>query len=328
MKKKILVILIIGTILGLGGAILKNSPFSKDKRMLEQVSSIVSELKNNENTVSDSVYRLEDIEKMGIYIPISPYGTAYSKSSYITNFNNTYYASFDNGKQKISGNIDELKFSEISFLNRASSFSANEEETKILLAKYLKEKYNEEFEIVSITSDINFLWEFKGYICTAKAKTGIYTEPFICSVSPNVTNVLDSYYDFIIDDEYKNLILNAVGKVDSNFKIIGFSNDSEFPYGDNVRYDLSLEEALKNKFVNRDTSLLTYKNLSEKQIKEIEQSLKDINYRGNLSIYIVNKKIYNEVDKLSIEEQDGEYVTKHINPKLKDIEPIKLDFYN
>lgn len=285
---------------------------NRDKRMIEQVSKIISQVKENEKTEINSVYELQDIKNLGIEIPTSPYGTAYTEGSYIKNFNGIYYASFDNGKQKVSGNEEELEFSEKGSLDFfwESKYYATEEESKMIEEKseeniknYVKEtlknKYGEEFEIIYVKAQIGYLGNEGQYGVAYPIQAGEEKSfDFYIGKDKNIT---DAYYNILIEDEYKNLILNNVYKVDPNAKLIYFSNTDV--YGSEVSKNLSLEEALKKQVVNKDTYFVTYSNLNNKDIELIKKYLLEINYRGTFHIYKTGKDRYLKIE--NIEETES-----------------------
>lgn len=303
----ILIVIVIGVIAT--GAILLNNKESamskkmkeiiitltpnKDKKMISQVENIISQVKENKDTTINSIYYLKDIKAMGIEIPISPYGTDYS-SGYITNFNGIYYVSMDNGKQKVSGNEDNLEFSKLGLFNWESNYTMSAKEAELLIQKVLKNKYDEEFTIVTLTKNSD-IYGFHGYYATVQSTNNNTANTFNLKIS-NEGEVFDGYYDLLIEDEYKKLITEIINKVDNKAKIIGFDSTGTYPYGNEVSKNLSLEDALKNKIVSKYLFIVTYSNLTEDNIKQIEENLKDIHYRGHVKIFQTNRRTYLEVD--------------------------------
>lgn len=299
---------------------------NKDKKMISQVKNIINQVKENRTTTIDSIYFLNDIKDMGIEIPISPYGTDYS-SGYITNFNGIYYVSMDNGKQKVSGNEDNLQFSKISLINLKSSYNMTSDQAKLLILKALRNKYDEEFSIVTLTENSDILG-FHGYYATARSTNNDVANIFDVKLS-NTGDVLDGYYDILIENEYKNLITEAINKVNNKAKIIGFESAARYPYDDKVSKNLSLEDALKNKMVLKDLFIVTYDNLTEDNIKQIEENLKAIHYRGLVQIFQTNRRTYLEVDNYQVKEEYGDgYIKTSLNPKLESAKLYSLSLYD
>jgi len=295
---------------------------NKDKKMINQVADIISKIKDNKSTTINSVYRVKDIRDMEIEISVSPYGTAYSDESYITNFNGIYYASFDNGQQKVSGNENALKFSELDLLNQKSEYVVKEDEAKLLIKKSLKNKYDIEVEVENIYANSDILG-FNGY--GAKVKILDDKNPNVIDVKIEKDGkILDNYYDFLIGDEYKKLIVENISKIDNKVKIIGFSNTLTHPYGDEVYKGLSLEDALIKEVISKKLSIITYTDLSDEKVEQIEHTLKSINYIGSVVIYKTDKKTYSEVDSLSI--YNG--VSYSLNPKLENAQEFRLSLYD
>ena len=172
---------------------------SRDEKMIKQVYSIINQVKGNEKTEINSIYELQDMEAMGIKIPKSPYGTEYSAKSYIKNFNGTYYASFDDGKHKVSGNIDELEFSKIGFFNKKSEYKFTVEESKALIKKELEKKYGEKFEIISLQAQSGILG-YEGNSGKAYSLRSGEEKSFDVYISKH-RQVTDTYYDILIENE-------------------------------------------------------------------------------------------------------------------------------
>lgn len=271
---------------------------NKDKKMINQIINIINQVKENESTEINSIYWVKDINEMGIDISVSPFGTSYSDESYITNFNGIYYASFDNGKQKVSGNEDDLEFGKLGLFNPKSRYSVSEEEAKILIQKKLKSKYGEEFDIVTLylNSDI---YGFHGYEGTVQPSNNKITQNFDVMITRE-GNVYDEYYDFLVDDEYKKMIIERISKIDNKIKIIQFSNVLIYPYGDSVYKELSLQEALSKKIISKNLYIITYTDLSDEEANQIEEALRDIQYRGQVIIFKTDKKTFSEVDNLTM----------------------------
>ena len=203
-----------------------------------------------------------------------------------------------------------------------SEYIMTEEEAKLLIKKTLKSKYDNEFIIDTIYADSN-IYSFHGYIATVKLSDDKISTTFDVTISKE-GKVLDNYYDFLIDDEYKELILENISKIDNKAKIIEFSNNYRHPYGDEVNKDLSLKEALLKKVISKYLNIITYTDLSDNNVKQIEEVLKDIHYRGHVTIYQTDKKTYSEVNSLSIY-SEGQ---SSLNPKLEKAQEYKFDIYD
>lgn len=92
--------------------------------------------------------------------------------------------------------------------------------------------------------------------------------------------------------------MEGIYKVDSNAKLIYFSNFVTYGYGDDVSKDLSLQEALKKQIIIKNISIVTYSNLKDEDIESIKTYLLEINYRGSLTIYETSKDNYLKVENI------------------------------
>ena len=92
--------------------------------------------------------------------------------------------------------------------------------------------------------------------------------------------------------------MEGIYKVDSNVKLIYFSNFVTYGYGDDVSKDLSLQEALKKQIIIKNISIVTYSNLKDEDIESIKTYLLEINYRGSLTIYETSKDNYLKVENI------------------------------
>lgn len=280
---------------------------SKDKKMVNQVSDIINQVKGNEKVELNSVYELKNIKDLGIDIPLSPYGTEYTEGSYVKNFNGIYYASFDNGKQKVSGNENELEFSEKGSFDFfwESKYNATEEEKKIVVKDKLKKKYGEEFEIDYIQSSVNYLAQYDGDDGKAYPVKDGKEKSFDFHIY-KFEQMTDSYYDILIENEYKKLIMKGINKIDSKAKLIYFPNDT---YGDEVSNNLSLKEALKKQIINKTIYISTYSDLKEKDINKIKNYLLEVNYSGLFNIYKTKKDKYSKINDFEKDSKLLQYAT-------------------
>lgn len=238
----------------------------------------------------------------------------------------------NNKKRKIGIGIAILAFTiivglilEFSLLkNNSSENNSNKEmeennnvkneDKEQLIKEYLK-KYNEEFKIVEINSLTSTLysWESLGY--EAKVYPVTKGEEYMFNVSLNYSNNImsDDYIYTLRYDEIKSKVFNDMQLFDKNYKIIGYNCNG----ANEVKKEDSLNDIINK--LNFDVSLITYTQLSENQIDEMYNKLKEMNYSYSFYIYVAeNKDVYDnftDLDKMNVVKENEGYKLKgyHIN---------------
>jgi len=298
--------------------------FSTEKgQMKKQVKDIIGKLKEYENKNIDRVYEIEDLEKLNIEIPKTPYDREYRSSSYISYIDDKYYACFDDGKNKICGDENKLKYEEVKdqwkqfllILGYGCNFDLTTKQSKNVAIKELSRRYNEKFIIDDCYIEQN-PQEISGNVYAGDCILTVYPRRLGKEASFEVIvnrklDVGEGYYNLLIKDEYEKNIKDSIDKYFKEY-IFKIEYDSLYYFDDNVNKDTLLKDAMNKNLIYTSTTIITKEELNDNDIKAIAEELREL--KGNSAIVFiqVSKDTYNSINN----EYKGIGIDEEINRKV------------
>ena len=166
--------------------------------------------------------------------------------------------------------------------------------------EYLKNKYDEEFTVTYIEPTVSLnLCKYYGEV-TAN-ESGEWFEIFCSYYEDETVTCEDAYFQYTIKDEYEQYMSNIISEVFPEHKIIQIYSSARFTdMTEKINFDEYLETYMGNdsnrinfRVYIKDSELTN----SEEQILQLTEALKNINYRGIITIYRGPDEIYdNEND--------------------------------
>ena len=180
------------------------------------------------------------------------------------------------------------------------------------IIEYLQNQYNEEFELVTIVGNT---WKFGhiGYTATVYPKALGENYKFWCEIRKDGT-CRDTYFQVLNKNKLQDKTENIVKKIDNESKCISFDFSSTYG-GSGIGNKLSADEGMKQ--IRLYTYYMTTNKYSEKQIDELLNAFKEINYKGKIFVYSVqDKSFYNKVNDI-----------KDFTITYKDKDKVKVTVY-
>lgn len=140
-KAGLVVGIIIGVIFLIGGAVAAVFIITNNKRVAwhkEVATEIIEKITNGKS--EKSVFFESDMENFAEKIGKTPYNP-YSQSSYATKYDGKVYICLDNGKDKVSGDAQNLSVEKMSGSESTCKYQFKEGEKEAYLHNYLTQKY-------------------------------------------------------------------------------------------------------------------------------------------------------------------------------------------
>ncbi|MBQ4583607.1 MAG: hypothetical protein IJA94_01785 [Bacilli bacterium] len=279
-KIKLKLVSMIGSIslmLGLVSSININITNVKKKEFINEITKIANKVKKDD--LNKFVYKLEDLQQLDKTLKESPYNLLYQDSSYISNFDNEIYVCISDGKHKVEGTLDNLKYNE-PLTNRNCEFSFSNKQAEIYVSYKLAEKYQREYEVINCQKKVSSpLGTSFSLDCNVKEKNT--NNEFKVTLNNDLV-IIDRFIFSQIEDLLRQhlnpLIQNMIRNNNYYITILKYN------YQDENKNEITL-----NNLVNKcpiDFSVDIYADISENQLNQLA---------NNIGKWMIENQIYGEV---------------------------------